>query len=104
MGGGGTKDFTIYIHGNTNPLDQQIEKLSKRAIKLKMDVDTKSLNSVLQKMDHMIADVEKYFKQDFDILKETVDEYNGLYIEENKITFEIEWWEVFKQPILKGAI
>lgn len=52
----------------------------------------------------MIADVERYFKQDFNTLKETVNEYNGLDIEEDKITFEIEWWEVFKQPILKGAI
>jgi len=50
----------------------------------------------------MIADVEKYFAVDFDTLKETVDEYNGLYIEEDKIIFEIEWWEVFKQPILRG--
>lgn len=52
----------------------------------------------------MIADVEKYFAVDFDTLKETMDEYYDLYIGDNEITFEIERWEVFKQPILKEAI
>lgn len=48
----------------------------------------------------MIADVEKYFEQDLDTLKETANEYDDLDIEKDMIAFEIESWEIFKQPIL----